>query len=80
MRRAFVVLGCVLAAAPALAAEAGRVACCVELAIPGVVEVPRCLRVNFNVTPRRLAKRPKRFCRAVGGTPASTIGLCTCSS
>ena len=56
----------------------GPVRCCVKLGIDGVVDPPRCLKVNLNITPRRLARHPKRACRLVGGTPAASAA-CTCA-
>jgi len=59
------------------AGSPGPVQCCLKLAIEGVTDPPRCLKVNFNVTPRRLARHPKRACRMLGGTPATTAA-CVC--
>ena len=59
------------------ASPSGPVQCCLKLAIEGVTDPPRCLKVNFNITPRRLARHPKRACRLLGGTPA-TAAACVC--
>ena len=81
MRLSVMMLTTALATAPVLSAGAsapGSVRCCVKLGIDGVVDPPRCLKVNLNITPRRLARHPKRACRLVGGTPAASAA-CTCA-
>ena len=79
MRIAIVVLGVVVLGGSVAAAGRGRpVRCCMTVDVPGTTAGPQCVPVTLVVRPPRLAARPRRVCRLVGGR-APREGRCACA-